>query len=108
MTAASIFPFFRAEQSVSEIPKLRKLSIAVTLSSVHMPNELMRYSMFSLIDSLFSSSMPLRFAKRGQYLTLGSVTSTTFPSSMVTRLIPRHSMTCLDIVSAPLRWNRLT
>ena len=45
--------------------------------------------------------MPLYLANRGQRLILGSVTSVTFPSSMVTRLIPRHSITCLDMRLAP-------
>lgn len=79
------------------MPNFRKLSISVILSSLHMPKDLILNSMFSLTESLSITSIPLRPANRGQYLTFGSVTSTTLPSSMVTRLIPRHSMTCLDM-----------
>ena len=94
-TTASKTPSLRPVLSVSDTPKDRKSFMAVSLSSVHIPNVLMRYSMFSLIESLSRVSIPLYFSNRGHLLTTGSVTSVTLPSSMVTLLIPRHSMTCL-------------
>ena len=96
ITAASMVFCLRAWLSISDTPNEITSSISVTLSSVHIPNDEILYSMFSLTVSVLSSSIPLYFLKRGQCFTLGSETSTTLPSSMTTRLMPRHSMTCLD------------
>ncbi len=101
-TTASSPPSARPVLSVSDTPNERKSLIDVSRQSVHIPNAPMRYSTFSLTESSSILSMPLYLANSGHHSTSGSVTSTTRPSSIVTRLLPRHSITCLDI-ARPLR-----